>query len=145
MASLKDIRKAIKSTLDANLPDLHVFAHSPDDGLMPALIVMPRPGSPGSPFAEFNKAMARGHDEYHLDLWLLVANTLDEEAQDTLDDYLTGSGPRSVREVIFNNQSLGLTNTQAFITGAYGYGGEPALGRIQGVGAVLQMYVVTSG
>ena len=68
-----------------------------------------------------------------------------DTAQDKLDAYITGSGSSSVRQVIYNNKSLGLADTDARVVNVSNYAADVNLNGIDGVGANLEIQVYTKG
>jgi hypothetical protein len=89
--------------------------------------------------------MQRGFDEYNFDLLVLVSRASSRSGQDELDSYITGSGSNSIRQVIFNNATLGLSETDAFVESMTGYNASyEANGRAL-IGANLSVKVITKG
>lgn len=139
MATLQAIRDGIKATLEGAIPSLHVYDTVPDTAsILPAVVVMPTD-------ANFNVAFGRGTDEWNFDLLVLTSYGEASIGQDTLDDLVCGSGVSSIRRVIFENRSLGLSETDANISGMTNYGTTMASGGVDHIGATLRLYVVTSG
>lgn len=143
MATLTEIRAALKATLKAAVPALNVYSEVSDVTQVPAVVVMPSPRSDGLS-CNFHGAFGRGMDEWTLDLYVLVARTDSVLAQKNLDQYVTGKGPKSLREVIFTQADLGLTDgTDATAEGIREYGGNFSTASVQHVGAVLRLTVRT--
>ncbi|MFT2016295.1 hypothetical protein ACMA1D_10695 [Streptomyces sp. 796.1] len=138
MASLMELRTAVKTALQAQIPGLICYDTVPDVAQCPAVVVMPVD-------ADFAVSLQRGTDTWNFDLFVLVPRTDSGLSQDRLDNYLSGSGPSSVRQAIYENRSLGLPDTESLIKSMRGYGGEFATARIPHVGAVLRLVVHTSG
>lgn len=144
MASLTEIRAALKTTIRSTIPDLNVYSEVSDVQLVPAVIVTPGEPWGGAMTCDFNGAMGRGMDTWTLDLFVLVARADGALAQKNLDQYLTGRGPKSIREVIFNHSDLGLPDgTDAHAEGIRAYGGRFETAGIQHVGAVVRITVRT--
>lgn len=137
MASVTEIRDAIKTTIGAAIPTLHGYDTVPDSPELPALIVQPA----GS---NFHVAMGRGTDRWDFDLLVLVSWGDSGLAQDQLDGFITGAGASSIRQAVFNARTLGLTGTDATVAGLSEYGIKTAAA-IDHVGAVLRLTVLTSG
>lgn len=137
MASLKQIRQAIADTVVAGIPTLNPYPNVPGSPNLPALVVVPRAD-------DMAAAFGGGLDVYQFDLLILVSRADDGIAQGDLDDYVTGSGASSVRQVIFANRSLGLTDTDAQVTGMSQYGGKWDIGGVDHIGAALACTVHTS-
>lgn len=141
MASLSEIRDGIQTVLLAAIPDVSVYAQVPDVTQLPAVVVMPARDS-----ADFSGAMNRGLDIWSFDLYVLVALGEATVSQQALDQYVTGSGPRSLRQVFWDHDGLGLTDgTTAFAAGVREYGGKFQTARIDHVGAVVRLTVRTTG
>jgi hypothetical protein len=139
VASLEAIRDAVQATLDANLATLSVYDAVPDAAVnVPAVVVMPLE-------ADFNVAMARGVDTWTFDLLVLAPYAVPSLGQDSLDSFVTGAGDNSIRQVIFTNRTLGLTGTDAHVSGMSDYGAQYDWAQVQHVGARLALTVVTSG
>lgn len=138
MASLKEIRSALKTTIEANIANVRVFHRMPDVTEGHSILVEPEA-------VDYSKTFGRGFDEYDFNLYVMVPNIESSKAQDLLDEYVAGAGTKSIRQVIFNNRTLGLTGTDAFIKKMHGYGGHFEVARIQHIGAVLDLCVLTSG
>lgn len=139
MASLGAIRDAIKATIDANVTGLRVYDTAPDIVNLPALLVLPFDW-------DFDVVFGRGSDTWRFDLFVMCSRTVPRTGQDSLDSFITGGGPQSVRQAIFQHRDLGLTDgTEAHISGGSRYGGSfPAAG-IDHIGAALRLVVTTPG
>ncbi|WP_055563607.1 hypothetical protein [Streptomyces atriruber] len=144
MASLTDIRSALKATVKSEIPELNVYSEVSDVQQVPAVVVMPAGTSLSGMACDFNGAMGRGMDVWTLDLYVLVARTDGSLAQRSLDQYVTGSGPKSLRQIIYQNPALGLDDgTDAHAEGIREYGGSFMTAGIQHVGAVVRLTVRT--
>lgn len=121
MASLKDIRAAIKSTLESNIADFTVYRTIPGSTSGIAAVVRPTT-------ADFVVAMGKGTDTWALSLIVIVPASDLEVAQDQLDELIDGGGLRSIRRVIFANRTLGRDDTDAHVAGVTGYGPFEAAG-----------------
>lgn len=137
MASASAIRVAIRDTIKASL-EIEVYNTVPDVAVVPAVVVWPKE-------IDFNQAMQRGIDRYEVDLYVLAQRVVASQGQDDLDALITGAGPRSIRQVIFQNRTLGLADTDAHVSGMSQYGGSFDTAQVPHVGAVLRLVVVTSG
>jgi hypothetical protein len=85
-------------------------------------------------------------DTWRFDLYILVQRGESGSAQKSLDAYVTGSGERSVREVIYNTPNLGLGDgTDAQAEGVREYGGKFQTARVDHVGAIVRLTVRTPG
>ena len=139
MADLEHIRDAIQTTLDANAIGLNVYDTVPDLVTLPALLILPVEG-------EFMVTFARGFDTHNLDLFAMVSRTSPRTGQNSLDAFVTGFGSQSIRRIVFENRTLGLTDgTDARVTGYSRYGGSfPAAG-VDHIGAAVRCVVTTPG
>lgn len=141
MATLKAIRTAVKTTLEANLTGVTVHRTVP--GSAAGDVIVCRPADDLT--ADFHVAMGRGTDTWQLDLLVLVPSSSLEVGQDALDDYITGAGTKSVRQVVFTNKTLGLIDVDAHVAAVSGYGADYQLGQTQYLGATLRLVVHTKG
>lgn len=115
MSYLKQIRTAIKTTIESGIPGLKCYDKIPENALvLPAVVVQPVN-------TDFTKAMGRGVDQTDFMLLVLVAYNNLEVAQDNLDPFVESTGPQSIRECIWNNRSLGI-NVDAHIHRMFDYG-----------------------
>lgn len=144
MASLTEIRAALKATLKAAITDLNVYSEVSDVTQVPAVVVLPSAPSASGLACNFNGAFGRGMDEWTLDLYILVGRAEGALAQQKLDQYVTGKGAKSIRQILFENSDLGLTDTDVHVEGVTNYGGMFQSAGIQHVGAVLRITVRTS-
>ncbi|MFH8405572.1 hypothetical protein ACH4FX_12465 [Streptomyces sp. NPDC018019] len=146
MATLGEIKQAVKATLKAHIPRLNVYGDVPDVSQLPAVVVLPAKSSAGGLVCDFNGAMGRGLDTWRLDLYVLVSRTETTLGQQSLDAYVSGAGKRSLRRVFFEHSDLGLSDgTDAHPEGISDYGGNFATASIDHVGAVVRLIVRTTG
>lgn len=138
MATLTALRDAIKDTIEDNISTLRVFDTMPD--VTEGHCVLVEPSS-----VEFSKSMQRGHDQWEFTLFMIIPWQETTVVQDELDVYLSGSGTKSIRQVIYNNRSLGLADTESFVHRMDGYGGSFAVAKIPHIGARIYLTVLTSG
>jgi hypothetical protein len=133
VSSLTEIRDALKKTISQS--GLHVYETVPDVTNSPAAVILPD-------VANYNNAMAMGGDEYHFDVAILVSAHNIRDAQRQLDAFVTGQGEKSVREFLFRNSNLGLSDVDSHVKGFRGYGGSFKTAMTNSVGAVLKVCVV---
>lgn len=138
MASITQIREALKTTITAAISGLEGHAKVPESINVPGFMVIPRE-------TDFTVAMGRGIDKPGLDVVVLVSRSDDELAQIALDDYVNGFGPKSIRQAVWNNRSLGLPDTEATVVRMSDYGALFEIGNLDYVGARLAVDVLTSG
>lgn len=70
---------------------------------------------------EFDRTMGRGIDYQVFTVQALVGTVSEEAAQDQLDQYLSGSGPRSVKAAVETDKTLGGLVNNLRVTDATGY------------------------
>lgn len=139
MAALGAIRDAIKATVEANVAGLRVHDTVPDQIVLPALLILPSE-------ADFDTTFGRGWDTHQIDLFVMTSRVALRTSQDALDAFVTGGGSQSIRQAIFNNRTLGLTDgTEAHISGMSRYGGSFPTAGIDHIGAALRLVVTTPG
>jgi hypothetical protein len=146
MASLAEIRTALKTTIKASVPELNVYGMVVDVQQVPAVVITPAPTNMNGFSCDFNGAFGRGMDEWTIDLIVMVNRVESALAQLKLDQYVTGKGPKSLRQIIFLNPTLGLADdTDAQAEGIREYDALMPMNTagIQYVGAVLRITVRT--
>lgn len=137
MPALAEIRQAIVTTLKP-IVGLRVTDTIPDVVNLPAVVILPRT-------TNFDMAFGRGFDEYEFDLAVLVSRAEPRTGQDALDAFITGAGSSSIRQVVFDNKTLGLDSTTAHVSRMSDYGTQfPAAG-VEHIGALLRLVVQTIG
>lgn len=137
-SSLTDIRTALKTTISQT--GLNVYDTVPDVTNSPACVIQPAPKET----IVFTGAMRMGGDEYRFDLIVLVAATDMRNAQQILDSYITGQGPKSIREFLFLNSDLGLGDVDAMAESVRGYGGSPEVAGTKMIGAIMRVCVTVT-
>ena len=138
MATMTQIRSGLKTTL-ANISVLRCYDVIPDNAInFPVAMFLPTS-------IEFDLAMQRGTDLYTFDVLVAVQRTDARTAQDKLDEFVTGSGSKSIRQIIYNNRTLGLDNTDARVVNMSNYSADFNLNGIDGIGANLEIQVYTKG
>lgn len=142
MATLTELREAFCNVVNNALgedSDFFTYPQMVDMPTTPCLIVEPAD-------ADFCTVMQRGQDDWYFMVYVLCSRTDTESAQKELDEYIAGSGPKSIRHIIYDHPDLDLgDNTQAFVMGMKGYGGAFEANRTPMVGAVLTVKVSTDG
>jgi hypothetical protein len=132
VSSLTEIRDALKQTISQ--VGLNVYETVADVTNSPAAVISPSD-------SDYQRAMSMGGDEYYLDLFVSVAAHNIRDAQRQLDEFVTGQGPKSLREFIFRNRNLGLSDVDASVKGFRSYGPYKTA-MTNSVGAVLKVCVV---
>jgi hypothetical protein len=140
MSSLTTIRAAIARTIDTHTSmELFVYALVEDMGMLPAIIVEPV-------FADFEEAMGRGMDTWDFNIYILTSRAADSaNGQQLLDQLVSGAGPNSIRQILYEHADLGLQDTDAAAYALKGYGGSFDWAKVPHVGAVLKVRVRTDG
>ncbi|MGW2206757.1 hypothetical protein [Streptomyces sp. NPDC001774] len=138
MASLAAIRAALTATLNG-IPELRGYDSVPQTVNLPAAVVQPVE-------IEFDKAFARGTDQYELDVFVLVSGVDWKRAQVQLDSFLAAAGASSIREAVYQHADLGLADgTDAHVRSVKAYGADYKVGNVQLVGAVMRVRVCSPG
>jgi len=138
MATLSEIRDGLKTTV-SNISGLRCYDTIPDNAInFPVAIFIPTG-------IDFDLAMQRGTDLYTFDMLVAVQRADSRTAQDKLDAFITGSGSSSIRQVIYNNRSLGLSETDARVTNMTNYAADVNLNGIDAIGANVEVKVITKG
>lgn len=139
MSGLEEIRDKIKKILDENIQGLHAYDTVPDAAnVLPCVVVFPAT-------TDFDVAMGRGTDTYEFDLLVLASYASAESGQDSLDAFVTGAGSRSIRQVVFNNRTLGLSDVDAHVAQMTEYGARYTVAEYNHIGARLRLVVHTRG
>ncbi len=136
MASLKQIREGVKAIVEAEQIGLKVYPRIPGTTVGRVLVVR-------LATADFTVVMRKGADTWNLDLIVLLATSDLDVAQQHLDEYIDGGGPKSIRSAIFANKSLGLDDVDAHIAQMVGYGPFD-FASYDHVGAILRLIVHTT-
>lgn len=137
-SSLTDIREALKSTLQQT--GLQVYSTVADVVNSPAVVIEPAQKNT----VVFTGAMRMGGDVYSFNLMVLVAATDVRNAQQVLDQYITGQGPKSIREFLFLNSGLGLGDVDAMAESVQGYSGSPEVAGTKMIGAIMRVSVTVT-
>lgn len=141
MATVEQIRDALVTTIRSNITGVQVYARFEDVIEAPAIVVSVNPKES----ADFTGAFARGLDQWNFELHVFANRREGGYAQKELDQFLTGSGSKSIRQVLYQNPTIGLSETDAFVEGVKNYGGENPYAKIPHVGATVNVCVRTSG
>jgi hypothetical protein len=115
MASLSSIRSGLSTRL-ATILGLSVYAYVPDSIEPPTAVV----GVMSS--VDYDSTMSRGSDMYEIPLYLYVSRVDAELSQDSLDEFLAGSGSSSIKQAIEGDTTLGGVVSSARVVEASNYG-----------------------
>lgn len=138
MASLTQIRAALKATLEAAITELVVPDKVPGTGF-PSDFAVPVPST-----GDFVVSMGQSSVTWAFDLAVVVPTADLIVAQSRLDPLVDVTGARSITRAVFGNRGLGLSNVDAHVGGMSGYGLRYEWIGIDHVGASLSMTVHTS-
>lgn len=106
---------------------------------LPAVVVKPVSG-------DFTGAFQRGLDTWEFDVYVLVARQEGPTQQELLDQFITGAGPNSIRQVVYQTPQLGREDiSDAMVKKMTGYGGTFQAAHIAHTGAILKVTVLTDG
>jgi hypothetical protein len=139
MASISAVRAAIAHTIDVySKMEIYCYPEIRDNGHLPCVMMEPVT-------ADFLMTNARGMDEWNLNLFVLTSRSVGtDDAQDTLDELCTGSGPNSIRQIIYDHSDVGLNDgTNVTVAKLFGYGGSFEWAKTSHVGAILHLVVRT--
>lgn len=139
MASVTAMRQGLQATIQDGLgDDVMIYDTVPAIASLPAVVVEPAKSN-------FEFSNGRGTDEWHFNVYILCSRRDDQLGQEDLDQFISGAGPKSIRQIIFQNSSIGLTDSTAICRGMRGYGGTFKESNIPMVGAILSVCVYTDG
>lgn len=138
MTTLIEMRQAIADTIVSINEEMSSYPTFPDMPQVPAVVIQPKK-------SDFALSMGRGADEWLFDLFVIVGIPEIGLAQDNLDLYVDGSGPKSIRRIIFDNPTLGDVVEDSMILGMDKYGGNYETAKIPHVGACLTLKVLAIG
>jgi len=134
--TLNEIRKKLAKVIeDGTDATVYAYPRITNKGELPAVMIEPV-------VADFMETMNRGSDEWFFTVYVLVKMSGDEDAaQDELDEFVTGVGPNSIRQIVWDNREL-FKGVTAFVYGMTDYGGSFKWGEAQHIGAKLKARVV---
>lgn len=138
MATLREIRTAIKETLETNIPGISVYAKVPEDVTEPAIAIYPAD-------TNYLHTFGGATSKWEFDLLVGAAGAEDEIAQDPLDDLIDGVGDRSIFAVLLANQTLGREDCSVCEPiRMSSYGAKIKFGSTELFGAIIRIGVVTT-
>lgn len=114
MATISQVRDALKSVIEAAVADLQVYDTVPTQVNVPAAVVFPERGEP--------RTLGQVRDTQQYRLQVVVARGSDRTAQDALDGYLSYTGATSIRAALAATSGLGLSGVRAWVAGWENYG-----------------------
>lgn len=139
MSDLTAIRNAIGQTI-VNFCALPIENHAVVETVssFPAVVVEPDK-------TDFALSMQSSSDDCYFNVFVLCSAADMESGQNQLDQFVSGSGPSSIRQILYNHDDLGLPDCTAFVMAMRGYAGTYESGTIKAVGAILHVRVITDG
>lgn len=87
------VRGAMAQLLEVALGAEMQIATAPDQLTQPCLLI-------GMPDIQYNASFARGLDSAEFPVYLILPRTHDQAAVDTSDEIISGSGPRSLVQIL---------------------------------------------
>lgn len=97
---MSEIREGMAAALsDVMVADVQI-ATAPDQLTPPCLLI-------GMPTIRYHQAMARGLDSMDVPIFGILPRAHDQAAVDQADEWISGTGPRSLLTILEADQSLG--------------------------------------
>lgn len=93
--------------------------------------------------SDFDGSFGVGMDMWYIGCYVLVSGGTTKSQQNLLNQFLTGCGPNSVRQILHEHGDIGLEDTTAVPVGVSHYGGSYAPNAIAAVGALVTVRVIT--
>lgn len=136
MASLAQIRDAVRTVLVAADDRLNVYPRFSSQLVLPCVVIAPDD-------ADYDQVFGRAHMTWNLNLYVLAQSTVNELGQYDIDEYIDIDGPRSIVKALYG-EDLELAGTQVHVASMSSYGTFEAAG-VEHIGAVLSLTVHTPG
>lgn len=137
MPTLKNVRTAIKSTLESAITGLKVYERVPAGVVVPAVLIVPA-------LADYLVVHGNAGTGWEFDLVVLAPSADEDVAQDILDDYVDARGSKSIVAVICASPALGRSDCYATVRRMSNYGIRYTVGSDQFIGATLRLFVVAT-
>jgi hypothetical protein len=141
MATLAQIRLALIETIQAYVEEpIWVYEYLEEMTQLPAVIAAVEDSN-------FEGAFQNGLHTWDFLLYVLVSRNLGAgDGQRLLDELVSGFGPNSIAQALYENSDLGLVEeTDAHVNGVKSYGGALDMGQIPHIGAIISVTVRTRG
>jgi hypothetical protein len=141
MATLEAIRTALINTIQQYVEEpIYVYDYLEEMTQLPAVIATVEDSS-------FEGAFQNGLHTWDFLVYVLVSRNLGSGyGQRVLDELVSGYGPNSVAQALYENSDLGLVEeTDAHVNGVKSYGGALDMGQIPHIGAIISVTVRTRG
>ena len=139
MASLYQIRAGIEEVIRSKHPALAVYRYVPEQTEAPCVILTLDPEKKSAE----GRAFQRGHATYQFQLFVLFNRVSSGVDQEDLDRLIDPADPLSLPNILFNDSTLGLPDTDCWVEGFKGYGGEFIDSGIPQTGAIICLRVET--
>jgi hypothetical protein len=141
MASVTELREAIKTVLAVELPEVTVYATAVLDANLPAIVVRPAPE-----LAEFPLQTGQANDVWQFDLIVMTSFGEASVGQGQLDKYLSGEGSTSIRQIFMRHPHLDRADvTIAYVSGISEYGSGYNMASVDNIGCRVRLTVKTTG
>lgn len=114
MATLSEIRTGLAKNL-GTITGLRTNSIVPDTFNPPIAIIEPMS-------VDYDKVMARGLDEYHFKITLIVGRASERAGQASIDGYLGSTGKTSIKTAVESDRTLGGKVNDLRVTGLTSYG-----------------------
>ena len=140
MASIGQIREAVKDLVRAHYPESYFYHYIPETFETPSFILT------FDPERKSGKAetMGAGWVCYSMLLDVLMDYSESEMDQPELDTHFDYNNPHSLPNLFQSNEDLGLSDTVVFFEGFRGYGGAYRSAGVQATGVQLLLRVETN-
>lgn len=137
MSTLTAIRAALRTTLKDAITGVTFYARVVESPVVPCLIPIVATGE--------YIAFAGSHHEWPFDLHILVPPADLDSAQPRLDELVDPFGAKSIRRILLNNPTLGLSDVNARTEGISSYGFTFEAVGVDHLGATIRLVVMCSG
>lgn len=139
MHTISELRQALADTITAGVAGpIYTYAAVEEMQNLPAALIEPSSN-------DFVVAMQRGSDVYDFNVFVMVSRADPKSAQATLDGFVSGDGPASIRRAVYDKEDLGLgDDVSATVHSMKGYGGSLESYGVPHIGAVLQVRILVS-
>ena len=134
MASIADIRDGIAENI-STITGLRTTTTIPDNPQPPVAVIQPSS-------INYDRAFARGLDEYNFVVTVIVGRASERQAQRLLDLYCGGTGASSVKTAIESNRTLTGLIQDLRVTAMRNYG-TISLGDVTYLAAEFDLIVYT--
>lgn len=114
MADLSDIRAALAACFSSLEDDVQVSAYMLEAPTPPAVFVFPAE-------IDYDLSMHRGLDKWLFTIQAVVNESIDRGGQVNLDEFLAPSGPRSIKQLVEADTTLGGVVQAARVVSCTGY------------------------